>query len=756
MEALVKQVDDDYRALAALAYPQKRQLVVSWHSRALFELERYDLAMKLANVSDLDAIVKIAAKYRAGSTREAIKLLLQVLEDSGHNRNVAIGYGQLLCHYLESTEARGAALPASLVVDAKRCLRRLVGLFITGCKAALAEGDVRQARKYLRSAQYANGNALAPNLLHLSARISLAQIEAGDDNEDMPEADGALKDLDAAFRERPELRSDRYLRGVYLSVLARSAARSTTLKSEEIWEIARDTTDFAAPDLDRYNLTNALVWQMRTGDFTNWPERMVFTAERFSEDHHIAALPVRTWNQCHASATPVMLELIRATAHTPRGREWLKAVFSKMPSDFFENEAIAAGIADLVTAETVKASGTHIARLLSTRLAEGFAAGQIQRWATPEAERGVAEAAKWFECHLPFDLHLDVIVQWLGCRRGDFERVVVQTLTSQAEDLHERLMCADSRDRAYWLGALTAFLGRVRRPQADPNVAIESPLRAVIEFCTRASRDFVPGTPDSSYWWGLRHVVSEWLLHVGPEDLGRELGRAWVLIHRALEQAVASRIGEVAWSAIHQFKGDVEHYKGVDIPPHWIQRFTGVFERTRHYLYWHRWPNLEVTDLRDILVAAAYDPRFARTSRTNPKQPWIWPIRPADAVPVLADRELLAEVVRSLLENARKSTPVAKLGGHIWAEVKHDRTTAFVTITDNGAGASGNIVRKLNDVGGRPFSALKSTGYGTRLCQRIVHLHGGSITFSSPGTQLGMTVEIRLPLAPLTEDPDAR
>ena len=72
---------------------------------------------------------------------------------------------------------------------------------------------------------------------------------------------------------------------------------------------------------------------------------------------------------------------------------------------------------------------------------------------------------------------------------------------------------------------------------------------------------------------------------------------------------------------------------------------------------------------------------------------------------------------------------------------------AVLKVIDNGSGVSSEILERLNDPFGRPFSGGNSTGYGTRLCHRVTQLHQGSMKFHSDGPGTGLTVEVRLPLA---------
>jgi signal transduction histidine kinase len=114
---------------------------------------------------------------------------------------------------------------------------------------------------------------------------------------------------------------------------------------------------------------------------------------------------------------------------------------------------------------------------------------------------------------------------------------------------------------------------------------------------------------------------------------------------------------------------------------------------------------------------------------------------------VNGDGDLLVEIVRSLLDNACRFTPPEEEGGWIWAEVRQEENDAVLEIINEvyDRVLSPAILAQLNDPKGKPFSGRKSTGYGTRLCDRIVQLHQGSLEYHNTG--MGLSAEIRLPLA---------
>jgi len=271
---------------------------------------------------------------------------------------------------------------------------------------------------------------------------------------------------------------------------------------------------------------------------------------------------------------------------------------------------------------------------------------------------------------------------------------------------------------------------------------------AILTFCMDAAAHYQRDAPDADYWRMLNALVERWQASLPREEIPRVMERAWMQLHRRMEGMIAQRIIEVALPELHAFKADMAKSLGsVTIPCEWVDRFQMILDQTRQHLQWHRWPVPSLLDLRTVLEEVAYRPPFTWIHRgEGPQTPRLWAIRPAEPVVVNGDRELLTEVVCALLENARRHTPLKDQGGWIWAEIRQEHGWAVLEVTDHGSGGvSSTILERLNDPMGKPFSGAQSTGYGTRLCHRVMRLHQGSIRFRSAG--LGLTVEVRLPLA---------
>jgi len=115
---------------------------------------------------------------------------------------------------------------------------------------------------------------------------------------------------------------------------------------------------------------------------------------------------------------------------------------------------------------------------------------------------------------------------------------------------------------------------------------------------------------------------------------------------------------------------------------------------------------------------------------------------------VNADPERIAQCVGNILTNAVKYTDRP---GEIRIEIGEVDDHACVTVTDHGVGISSELLPRVFDLfvqGERTLDRSQGgLGVGLSIVQRIVEMHNGSVTASSPGLNKGATFEIRLPLA---------
>jgi PAS domain S-box-containing protein len=110
------------------------------------------------------------------------------------------------------------------------------------------------------------------------------------------------------------------------------------------------------------------------------------------------------------------------------------------------------------------------------------------------------------------------------------------------------------------------------------------------------------------------------------------------------------------------------------------------------------------------------------------------------------DMTRLVQCVVNILTNAAKYTDT---GGKIRIETRAEGPDAIVTIADSGVGISTELLPRVFDLfvqGERTLDrSLGGLGIGLSVARRLIEMHGGRLSASSPGLGQGATFEIRLP-----------
>jgi signal transduction histidine kinase len=147
----------------------------------------------------------------------------------------------------------------------------------------------------------------------------------------------------------------------------------------------------------------------------------------------------------------------------------------------------------------------------------------------------------------------------------------------------------------------------------------------------------------------------------------------------------------------------------------------------------------EQTDLADIAGAAADSlaRRFEAAEVDLDRQ--------LDAVPVLADKRWMHQVVTNLLGNALKFTPA---GGTVTIRTRQRGAHAVLEVADTGVGIPAGELPRIFDRfwRGQAAAQISGSGIGLAIAAELVVAHGGTLTADSqPGH--GATFTLTLPLA---------
>jgi signal transduction histidine kinase len=116
------------------------------------------------------------------------------------------------------------------------------------------------------------------------------------------------------------------------------------------------------------------------------------------------------------------------------------------------------------------------------------------------------------------------------------------------------------------------------------------------------------------------------------------------------------------------------------------------------------------------------------------------------------DAARLTQVFWNVLKNAIKFTPV---GGQIFTRTRREETEGghwlVVEVEDTGIGIAPHILPRVFGAfqqGDRSITQqFGGLGLGLAISKAIMEAHGGTITAASPGTNLGSTFTVRLPLS---------
>jgi signal transduction histidine kinase len=125
---------------------------------------------------------------------------------------------------------------------------------------------------------------------------------------------------------------------------------------------------------------------------------------------------------------------------------------------------------------------------------------------------------------------------------------------------------------------------------------------------------------------------------------------------------------------------------------------------------------------------------------------------PAERVITTGDAFRLTQVFVNLLHNACKYSPPGK---SIYLQLRADGKEAVTRVRDEGIGIAPDVLPEIfklfvqADAG--PGRSSGGLGIGLALVSKLVELHGGSVSATSPGVSQGSEFVVRLPIAAQSE-----
>jgi PAS domain S-box-containing protein len=142
----------------------------------------------------------------------------------------------------------------------------------------------------------------------------------------------------------------------------------------------------------------------------------------------------------------------------------------------------------------------------------------------------------------------------------------------------------------------------------------------------------------------------------------------------------------------------------------------------------------EIVDIADVVA-----------SDVEAKQQTIDVLVPPVAIPILADRQRVHQIVFNLLHNAIKYTPAK---GKIWLRCTVEVNHAVIKVEDTGIGIDAALLPVIFDLFTQedPDRSGGGFGVGLSLVKDLVHAHGGFVEVRCDGKDQGSEFTVRLPL----------
>jgi len=152
----------------------------------------------------------------------------------------------------------------------------------------------------------------------------------------------------------------------------------------------------------------------------------------------------------------------------------------------------------------------------------------------------------------------------------------------------------------------------------------------------------------------------------------------------------------------------------------------------------------EIVDLKEIVTATAK--RLQGYADKHNIKVIASPMARETPLTVIANKEPLLQAISNLVKNG---IDYNKPDGNVVVSLKHNKNTAFITVSDTGIGIAEEEIPKLFDrfyrVDQSRSRQMGGSGLGLSIVQSVIHSYGGSVHIKSK-LEEGTTITLTLPL----------
>lgn len=319
-----------FEGMMIYAYPNlpAKPKIAKDFSKFLADFGHFDEAKTIADQyfgdsGNLKVLVEVASKYKKGSRKSAVKELTRTLKDEENAKHI-LGYASLLVFYIQKMISDGATIKKSVIASARKEIKNKIGVLIKSCVFFIDTKKVDQAYRYFKVLEWADGDDLSGNVVHLGARINLLRVKA-----EHLTADEAASWILAKLNKKPSLKNDPYLCSILLSTYAQGA--TIQLDSRTLRKLNANISK--APDA--VNFYDILKWQIASGNLDNWAENFLHAVMEFPNDSKLLNLPIFLWENNPEEAPSILRKIFLKSFEETDLQPYMVEVCLKLPGDFF-------------------------------------------------------------------------------------------------------------------------------------------------------------------------------------------------------------------------------------------------------------------------------------------------------------------------------------------------------------------------------------------------------------------------------------